>query len=141
MSFLLDTNVLSEVRRPEPDHHVLRWLHEVDEDRTFISVISLAEIRKGVRLLPESRRREALATWLAHQLPARFSGRILSVDQPISLQWGDIVADSQRKGNALSIMDAFLAATAMVHDLRLVTRNLRDFASLGLETLNPWSTP
>ena len=141
MSFLLDTNVLSEVRRPEPDHRVLRWLHEVDEDRTFISVISLAEIRKGVRLLPEGGRREALAAWLSHDLPDRFSGRILVVDAPISLQWGDLVADCQRKGIALSIMDAFLAATAIVHDLQLVTRNLRDFASLGIETLNPWNAP
>lgn len=141
MSFLLDTNVLSEVRRPEPDRQVLRWLHEVDEDRTFISVISLAEIRKGVQLLPEGVRREALTAWLADDLPNRFSGRILPVDAPISLQWGDLVADCQRKGIALSIMDAFLAATAMVHDLRLVTRNLRDFASLGLPALNPWNSP
>ena len=140
MSYLLDTNVLSEVSRPAPDRRVLRWLHEVDEDRTFISVISLAEIRKGVRLLPGGRRREALANWLAHDLPDRFSGRILLVDQTISLQWGDLVADCQRKGTSISIMDAFLAATAMVHDLRLVTRNLRDFTSLGLEILNPWST-
>lgn len=85
MSFLLDTNVLSEVRRPEPDRQVLRWLHEVDEDRTFISVISLAEIRKGVQLLPEGVRREALAAWLADDLPNRFSGRILPVDAPIEL--------------------------------------------------------
>lgn len=141
MNFLLDTNVLSEVRRPEPDHRVLRWLHEVDEDRTFISVISLAEIRKGVRLLPEGRRRDALAAWLSQDLPDRFSGRILVVDTPVSLQWGDLVADCRRKGTALSILDAFLAATAIVHDLRLVTRNLRDFASLGIETLNPWNAP
>jgi len=141
VNFLLDTNVLSEVRRPEPDHRVLRWLHEVDEDRTFISVISLAEIRKGVRLLPEGRRRDALAAWLSQDLPDRFSGRILVVDTPVSLQWGDLVADCRRKGTALSILDAFLAATAIVHDLRLVTRNLRDFASLGIETLNPWNAP
>jgi toxin FitB len=138
VSFLLDTNVLSEVRRPEPDVGVMRWLHEVDEDRTFISVISMAEIRKGIRLMPKGRRREALALWLARDLPERFSGRVLPIEERISLQWGDIVADCQKKGIGLSIMDAFLAATAMVHDLRLVTRNMRDFAAIDLETLNPW---
>lgn len=138
MSFLLDTNVLSEVRRPEPNAAVLRWLHEVDEDRTFISVVSMAEIRKGIGLMAEGRRREALAAWLAHDLPERFSGRILQIDERISLQWGDIVADCQNKGIGLSIMDAFLAATAIVHELRLVTRNMRDFAALHLETVDPW---
>jgi toxin FitB len=84
------------------------------------------------------RRREALSAWLAHDLPERFSGRVLSIDEPVALQWGDIVAECQQRRVGLSIMDAFLAATAMVHGLRLVTRNTRDFAALDVETVDPW---
>lgn len=139
MSFLLDTNVLSEARRPEPDRRVLEWLDRLDEDRAFISVVSLAEIRRGVALMNAGRRRDALAEWLARDLPERFAGRILAVDQNTAFAWGDLMAEAKRRGIGLASMDGLLAAAALTHDLTLVTRNVRDFENLGVKLFDPWT--
>jgi predicted nucleic acid-binding protein len=138
VNLLLDTNVLSEVQRPLPEPKVLAWLDAVDEDRVFISVASVAELRRGIALMDDGRRRAALADWLANDLPARFAERILPIDQAIAAQLGDLMAQSRRSGVALSVMDGFFAATALVKDLTLVTRNVRDFESFGVPLLNPW---
>lgn len=139
MNVLLDTNVLSEVRRPAPDAKVLAWLDTIDEDRTFISVASIAELRRGIALMDDGRRREALAGWLAADLPARFAGRILPIDPAIAARWGDLMAQARQSGFALSVMDGFFAATALNRELVLATRNTKDFAPLGLQLLNPWT--
>jgi predicted nucleic acid-binding protein len=139
MNVLLDTNVLSEVRRPGPDRKVLAWLDAIDEDRTFISVASIAELRRGIALMDDGRRREALAAWLAVDLPERFSGRILPVDATIAARWGDLMAQARQSGFALSGMDGFFAATALAHELVLATRNTKDFAPLGVPLFNPWT--
>ena len=139
MNVLLDTNVLSEVRRPAPDPHVLAWLNGLDEDRAFISVASIAELRRGVALMPEGRRRAALAAWLANDLPARFAGRILPIDAPVAERWGDLMAAARKLGFALSVMDGFFAATALSRVLVLATRNTKDFAALGVPLFNPWA--
>lgn len=139
MNFLLDTNVLSEVRRPVPDRRVIGWLDTVDEDRVFISTASLAELQRGIELLDAGRRRTALAAWLSHDLPSRFAGRILAIDQAVALRWGDVMAAGHRRGIALSVMDGFFAATALVHGLTLVTRNGKDFAATGTPLFNPWT--
>ncbi|MBR0734925.1 type II toxin-antitoxin system VapC family toxin [Bradyrhizobium japonicum] len=139
MNLLLDTNVLSEVQRAAPSPKVLAWLDTVDEDRAFISVASIAELRRGIALLDDGRRRAALAAWLAHDLPARFAQRILPIDHAVAERWGDLMAQSRRTGVALSAMDGFLAATAFANNLTLVTRNVTDFAAFGVPLLNPWS--
>lgn len=139
MSYLLDTNVLSEVCRPAPDRNVLDWLDRLDEDRAFISVVSLAEIRRGIVLLAEGRRREALSAWLAHDLPQRFAGRLLPVDVGAALAWGDLMAAAKRRGIGLASMDGLIGATALAHGLTLVTRNTKDFRTLGVALLDPWS--
>lgn len=138
MNLLLDTNVLSEVQRPVPSPKVVAWLDAIDEDRAFISVASIAELRRGIALLEDGRRRTALAAWLAHDLPARFAERVLPIDQTVAERWGDLMAQSRRSGVALSVMDGFFAATALVNDLMLVTRNVKDFAAFGVALLNPW---
>lgn len=138
MNLLLDTNVLSEVRRPAPSPKVLAWLDTIDEDRAFISVASIAELRRGIALLEDGRRRAALAAWLAHDLPERFAGRILPIGPAIAERWGDLMAQSRRSGIVLSVMDGFFAATALTNDLALVTRNVKDFAAFGVKLLNPW---
>ncbi|WP_128924069.1 type II toxin-antitoxin system VapC family toxin [Bradyrhizobium guangxiense] len=138
MNLLLDTNVLSEVQRSTPSPNVLAWLDTIDEDRAFICVASIAELRRGVALLEDGRRRTALAAWLAHDLPARFAGRVLPIDHAVAERWGDLMAQSHRSGVALSVMDGFFAATALVNDLTLVTRNVKDFAAFGVALLNPW---
>lgn len=138
MSLLLDTNVLSEVQRPAPSAKVLAWLDTIDEDRAFISVASIAELRRGVALLEDGRRRTALAAWLAHDLPERFAGRVLPIDHAVAERWGDLMAQSRRSGVALSVMDGFFAATALANNLTLVTRNVKDFVAFGVLLLNPW---
>jgi len=138
VSFLLDTNVVSEWVRPQPDRNVISWLAEVDEDRVFISVISFAEIRRGVEMLAAGRRHERLATWLAEELPVRFEERILDTDRQVADTWGVLMARGQKIGLTLGSMDAFVAATAEAHGLTLATRNVKDFQRLGIPLLNPW---
>jgi predicted nucleic acid-binding protein len=138
MSFLLDTNVVSEWVKPVPDPNVVKWLSEVDEDQVFLSVASLAEIRRGVELMDPGRRRTLLADWLTGELPARFEGRILDIDRRIAETWGVLMAQGHKAGLNLGSLDAFFAATADVHRLTLVTRNVQHFERLGISLLNPW---
>ncbi len=140
MSFLLDTNVISEWVRPQPNPRVVTWLEEVDEDRVFLSVISLAEIRHGIELMPAGKKRDRLANWLAGDLPSRFAGRILDIDRKIAETWGLVMARGRARRASVGVMDAFVAATAEIHGLILVTRNVGDFSQLGILTFNPWLT-
>jgi toxin FitB len=138
VNLLLDTNVLSEVQRPTPNLKVLGWLDAVDEDRVFISVASIAELRRGIALMEDGRRRAALVAWLTNDLPERFAERILPIDYAVAEHWGDLMAQSRRSGVALSVMDGFFAATALAKALTLVTRNVKDFMSIGVPLFNPW---
>ena len=138
MNYLLDTNVLSEVQRPKPDEHVLAWLDQVDEDRTYLSVISFGEIARGVAQLEDGRRKLALQNWLDIDLPGRFGSRLLQVDRETALIWGRLIAEAKRAGRVLPVMDGWIAACAVRHGFALVTRNTRDFIGLELELLNPW---
>jgi predicted nucleic acid-binding protein len=136
--FLLDTNVISELIRPAPNPGVDAWLRGAEEDRVFLSVASIAEIRHGVERLPTGRRRDALAAWLSKDLPRRFQGRIIPIDYRVADLWGVLVARAQKAGRTLGVMDAFFAATAHAHALTLVTRNVRDFRELDIRVINPW---
>jgi predicted nucleic acid-binding protein len=138
VSFLLDTNVISEWVKPQPNPQVVAWFQEVDEDRVFLSVASLAEARRGVELMSFGRRRDSLALWLAEDLPARFAGRILDIDRRIADAWGHLMARGHKAGMNPSVMDIFFAATAEVHNLTLVTRNTQHFLKLGIPLVNPW---
>ena len=138
MNFLLDTNVVSEWVKPHPDRGVMTWLAEADEDRVFISVVTLAELRHGIERLPAGARRNRLDTWLTGQVPARFETRVLPVDAEVANAWGRIMARGQAAGRPVGTMDAFIAATAEQHDLTLVTRNVTDFDALGIQLIDPW---
>jgi len=138
MSFLLDTNAVSEWVKPRPNAGLIGWMESTDEDRVFISVISLAELHYGAERLAAGRRRSRLEEWLRHELPLRFEGRILPIDSNIAEAWGKTVLHSEAAGRPIGAMDAFLAATAEVHRLTLVTRNLADFRVLKA-VLNPWT--
>lgn len=139
MSFLLDTNAVSEWVKPRPDPGLIGWMEAADEDRVFVSVISLAELGYGVERLPAGKRRKRLEEWLRHELPLRFEGRILPIDSDVAEAWGKTVSRSEAAGRPIGVMDAFLAATAEVHRLTLVTRNVSDFPLLKA-VLNPWTT-
>lgn len=138
MRLLLDTNVLSEVTKPRPHEGVLKWLHGLDEDRTFISIMSIAEIRRGIALMDGGRKRDALDEWLAHDLPQRFESRILPVEGPVALALGDLMALAKRNGRGLASMDGLIAATAVAHQLTLATRNTKDFEGFGIDIIDPW---
>jgi predicted nucleic acid-binding protein len=139
MSFLLDTNVVSEWVSPRPDSGVITWLSEADEDETFLSVITLAELRRGIARMARGRRRARLDEWLRHELPLRFEDRILPIDNRVAVVWGDLVSEREVDGRPISVMDAFIAATARTHDLTLVTRNASDFVGSVATINNPWT--
>ena len=139
MSFLLDTNVVSEWTKPHPNAGVMNWLGGADEDRVFLSVVTIAELRHGVERLPAGRRRSRLDQWLRDELVRRFEGRVLSVEEGIADEWGRLVARRDAQGRPIHAMDALLAATAQVHSLTLVTRNDSDFESTVKLILNPWT--
>lgn len=138
MSYLLDTNVLSELRRKVPHPGVVGWVALRPASTLFLSVLSLGEIRNGVEGLADAERRRALADWLEADLPAFFLGRLLPVDAPVADRWGRLLAAASRP---LPAIDSLLAATALHHDLTLVTRNVRDFEGLGVGLVNPWDHP
>ena len=138
MNYLLDTNVVSEQLKLRPDENVVRWIDAADEESLFLSVITFAEIRKGIEEIGPGRRRNALTEWLYDELPLRFERRILDVDPAVALAWGKIMARSDALGINLRAMDAFFAATAETYELTLATRNIRDFARLNIALVNPW---
>ncbi len=138
MSFLLDTNVVSEWVKSRPNSGVGAWLAEVDEDRVFISVVTLAELRYGIERMAAGSRRKRLEEWLRDELPVRFEGRVLPVDSTVADAWGKVVARGEAVGRPISAMDAFIAATAETHGLTLVTRNASDFESSVKAIVNPW---
>jgi len=139
VSFLLDTNVVSEWVKPHPDPGVVAWLAEVDEDRVFLSVVTLTELRYGIERLPAGRRRKRLQEWLEEDLPLRFEGRILAIDGLVADACGKLVARSESLGHRMEVLDAYLAATAELHRLTLVTRNTSDFQPTIQNLLNPWT--
>jgi predicted nucleic acid-binding protein len=139
VSFLLDTNVVSEWAKHRPDPGVIAWLADADEDRVFLSVMTLAELRHGIKRLPAGGRRRRLEAWLRDELPLRFEGRLLSINQAVADRWGEVVARREAAGRPIGVMDAFIAATANVHALSLVTRNASDFESAVSEIINPWA--
>lgn len=138
MNFLLDTNVVSEWVKPRPNPGVVAWLADADEDRILISVVTLAELRYGVERLPLGSRRRRLDEWLKNELPMRFDGRVLPVDAGVAEAWGEMVARCEGIGRPIGAMDAFIAATAQVHGLTLVTRNVSDFEPVLKAIVNPW---
>jgi predicted nucleic acid-binding protein len=138
LSFLLDTDVISEWVSPQPHAGVIRWLAEADEDRVFISVISIAEVRRGLARMLEGARRDRIAVWMREDLSGRFEGRILPVDLAMAQEQGVTIEKARSCGIAVGVMDALLVATARAHDLTLVTRNTKDFAGLGLRLIDPW---
>jgi predicted nucleic acid-binding protein len=138
--FLLDTNVISELVKPSPNSKVTRWIDATDESRLCLSVLTLGEIRKGIALLPDASRRVSLETWLDHELVLRFADRILAIDQAVADCWGRIAAPALRAKSALPVIDGLLAATAMRHNLTLVTRNTKDVVVRGVAVFRPWTS-
>jgi predicted nucleic acid-binding protein len=139
LKFLLDTNVVSEWVKPSPDAGLVSWLAATDEDHIHISVVTIAELHYGIARMARGRRRTQLDHWLREDVSLRFANRILPIDNSVAHAWGLLVAQRETLGKPISPMDAFIAATAEVHLLTLVTRNVADFKPSLSAILNPWS--
>jgi predicted nucleic acid-binding protein len=135
---LVDTNIPSELTRERPDARVASFLQSADRQRIFLSVMTIGEICKGIATLPASHKRDSLQIWLDSDVRSWFAGRILPVSEEIAQLWGKLAASARQRGTPLAVVDGVIAATALHHRLTLVTRNLKDFANLGIDLLSPW---
>lgn len=136
--FLLDTNVISELIKPQPEASVTAWIEGTDESLLYLSVLTLGEIRRGIATLPESRRRATLEAWLDKDLYTRFEDRILPVDQEVADRWSLLTAAARNNGIVLPVIDGLIAATALEHNLTLVTKDTGQIPSMGVAVFNPW---
>jgi predicted nucleic acid-binding protein len=139
MSFLLDTCVLSEIVKPEPNNGLVLWLSQQNANTLFISSLALGELQKGIAKLAKGKRKSYLDDWLSAQVVKSFQERVLPLDAEIALNWGVYQAEMEAMGKPLPLMDSLIAATAKTHHLTLVTRNMKDMKLGGLKLLNPWS--
>jgi toxin FitB len=138
MTFLLDTCAISELVARQPNPRVVQWVDSMDEDKLFLSAITIGEIKRGIERLADSRRKSVLREWLEDDLLLRFSDKILSVDTAVMLAWGELMADLEKRGRRMPAIDSLVAATCLQRSLDLVTRNESDFAHSGVRVINPW---
>jgi toxin FitB len=136
--FLLDTNVISELVKPRPETLVVSWIAATDENLLFLSVLTIGEIRRGISSLPSTARRATLEAWLDSSLLVRFNGRILPIDQGVADRWGRLTGGPAARKSPIPVIDGLLAATALHHNLTLVTRNISDIAAAAVPVFDPW---
>ena len=139
MRYLLDTNVISEPFKRAPEQRVVDWLSAQSPLDLCISVLTVGELTMGFEMARAGKRRDELQNWITQDLPRRFVGRLLAVDEAVASEWGRLSAEGRASGRELPAIDGLLLATARVHDLTLVTRNERDCAGRGVGVLNPWT--
>ena len=138
MKYLLDTCVISELVKKEPHPSVIRWMDTGDESKMYLSVLTLGEIIKGINKLPNGDRREKLQSWVTNDLVQRFGSRLLEIDAEISMAWGTMLGEAERLGEKLPVVDSLIVASANVHDLIVVTRNVKDMERCRTKVFNPW---
>lgn len=138
MSFLIDTCCISELTKKHPNRNVVSWFSCHDETEMYVSVITFGELIKGVEKLTASKKKGELNQWINNDLKQRFRNRILDISMSEVKKWGEILAMCEKKGTPVPAIDALIAATALVHDLAVVTRNIKDLQSTGVFVVNPW---
>jgi predicted nucleic acid-binding protein len=138
VNYLLDTCVLSEFTRRQPDARVVAWLDAMNEEQLFISAVTIGEVQRGIQRLPDSRRKTELAVWMDTGLTARFAGRIVTIDAATMYLWGSLVARLEAAGQPIGVMDSLILASAVQNNLIIVTRNTADFTPGGAQVINPW---
>jgi toxin FitB len=138
MKWLLDTCVISELVNRRPNNKVVGWIDSVEAEQIYLTVITVGEIQKGIEKLPDSRKRQRLHAWLTDDLLLRFQERIIPIDIDVVLVWGTLTGRLEKEGKKMGAVDALIAATAVSHNLVLVTRNTKDFANSGVQLHNPW---
>ncbi len=137
MSFLLDTCIISELRKPNPDKNVLAWFQMCAEDMLYLSTVTLGELRYGIDLLPAGKRKVALLTWY-EQICLSYAGHIIDVTLPVFERWGSLRALRKKSGLPLAMADGLIAASAIANNTSVVTRNISNFTGLGVDLINPW---
>jgi len=139
--WLLDTNVLSELRRPKPDRKVVAFIAAQPLELLYVSAVTLAEIRFGIEVVTDATKRAELNDWLAHKVRPMFEQRVLPVTEDIMFKWRLLVEDGRKAGYTISQPDLIIAATALHHGLTVVTRNVSDYERVRTPVLNPWVDP
>ncbi len=138
MRYLLDTNIVSEFTKNQPDSALIGWFRRQQNDELFLSVVTIGEIQQGIARLPASQKQRDLDSWLNQSLLVAYADRILPIDTAVVMQWGTLTARLMGIGKKMPVMDGLIAATAVLHNLTLVTRNIADFINTGLSLVNPW---
>ena len=136
--WLLDTNVLSELRRPKPDRKVVAFIAAQPLELLYVSAVTLAELRFGIEVVTDATKRAELNDWLAHKVRPMFEQRVLSVTEEIMFKWRLLVEDGRKAGYTFSQPDLIIAATAFHHDLIVITRNVSDYERVRARVFNPW---
>lgn len=138
MKCLLDTCVVSELVARQPNQKVVEFVDTLDSDDVYLSVITVGEITKGIEKLSKSKRKRELRTWLREDLLIRFDGKIVPLDADVLMEWGALSARMESSGRTMPAIDSLIAATALTHQFKLVTRNVDDFEGTGVEIVYPW---
>ena len=138
-SWLLDTNILSELRRPKPEPKVVAFVGRQPLERLYVSEVTFAEIRFGIELLEDAARRAALRDWLTHKIRPMFEQRSLPVSEDVMFKWRLLVETGRKAGHTFSQPDLIIAATALHHGLTVVTRDRSDYDRAGVPVLDPWT--
>lgn len=141
IGWLLDTNVLSELRRPRPEPKVIAWISALPLESLHVSVVTFAEIRFGIERLDDSVRRAELADWLIHRVRPMFGGRILPVSEDVMLKWRILVEAGRKVGHTFSQPDLILGATALHYGLTMMSRDTAEYIRAGVSVTNPWVDP
>lgn len=139
MNYLLDTCLISELAKSKPDKKVVDWVLSENETGFYVSVLTFGELHKGIEKLPESKKKDELRSWIEDELKNRFQNRIIDIDMRVSILWGKIQCVAEKKGKPMPAIDSLIAATALAHDLTVVTRNVSDMEQSGVMLLNPWA--
>lgn len=138
MAWLLDTNILSELRRPRPEPRVVEFVTASPLDQLYVSVVTVAEIRFGIELIGEMGRRAALNDWLTHRVRPMFEGRVLPLGEEVMLKWRLLIEEGRKSGHTFSQPDVMIAATALHHGFTVVTRDRSEYDLAQVPVVNPW---
>lgn len=138
MKYLLDTCVISELIKIQPNPSVVNWINSHDEDDIYLSVLTIAEIQKGITKLSDLKKQENLQNWLDIDLNQRFYGKIFDINYKIASSWGKIQGKAEQQGKRMSVIDSLIATTGIVYDCAVVTRNVADMELSGCKIVNPW---
>ena len=138
MKYLLDTCVVSELIKKDPEKKIVNWIKAKDEIDLYLSALTIGELQKGITKLIDSKKKQRLIDWIDSDLPKRFEKRILFITDSVARKWGEIQGIAEQQGNKMPVIDSLIAATGITYDLQVITRNTSDMKVSGVGLFNPW---